>query len=319
MICQILNRAKIILIILTLQSFYSCDNFKNSTKHLSVETVNTFSFLKKIEDDNKYTYDIKNESISEQEINDIKTKTETKTDIGLTYLIHKDSLNQTVFTLKYDKFKLHTKALEYEQDIDAETASNSTDPTQKVIGAFQNAAIKIHTTDSGKVIKVVGNQELEENMRKIANGDPDALAMINNSVKEMISTENIISNFEKSFNPLQKKTLKEGDQWIDSSTISAEIPIQMKNTYTVKSIEDNEIIIKSNAPFELIDQPTVYGKTNVVINLSGAQTGEIRIEISTGMLISSVSNFNAKGGIKILGQEIPLKMKTTSSVVRIQK
>ena len=204
-----------------------------------------------------YKYEVVNETHSEQEINDTKTSNGTRMEMALTYTVKKDSSGLYDFTMHYDKFKMHIKALDQEKEIDAENASLSFDPLEKIFGAFKNATIRVQADEKANVKKVTGFTELTGKMRTLANGDEDALQMLNTTIKQYVGEENIRASFEKTFKPLPDKLLKEGDEWIISQPVSSDLKVKVDNTYKVKSIEDGVATITISADIHLENQPTI--------------------------------------------------------------
>ena len=264
-----------------------------------------------------YKYEMVNETSSEQEINDTKTSNETKIEMALTYSVNRDSSGLYNFNMQYDKFKMHIKALDQEKEIDAETASLSFDPIEKIFGAFKNAAIQVQVDEKANVKKVTGFTDLTSRMRILANGNPDALQMLNSTLRQYVAEENIRSSFEKTFKPLPDKLLKEGDEWVVSQPISNDFRNNIDITYKVKSIKNEVVTITTNSDINLENQPTFMEGMSVTTNLKGTQKGEMNIERSTSMMLFSVVELNLKGNIYVIGREVPIKLKTKNAVRRI--
>jgi Family of unknown function (DUF6263) len=266
-----------------------------------------------------YKYEMLNETVTEQEVNDTKASNESKIEMGVSYTVTKDTAGLFNFTMVYDKFKLHIKALDQEMNIDADNASQSFDPIEKIFGAFKNAAIQVQSDEKANVKKVTGFKELTDKMWTLAAGNPDALQMLNTTVKQYVAEENIKSSFEKTFKPLPDKLLKEGDTWVESQPVSSDLKTNIDNTYKVKSIEDGIATITISSDINMENQQAQVERTSVTTNLKGSQSGEIKMETATGMLLSSYTKLKLKGDILVMGRTVPLKMTISSSTKRVDK
>lgn len=244
-----------------------------------------------------------------------KAGNETKTNMVLSYLFTKDSTGLYDIKMNYDRFQLHVKALDQEKEIDADNAAGSFDPVTMVLAAFRNASIGYMVDGTGKVKDISGFKELSSEIYKLAGGNPDSIQLLQTSVSQYTDSKSMQSRFEGTFKLLPDSVLKEGDSWILTEPVTSDIYKNVETKYKVKSIKNGVITITANADIDIASQPMMMERTQITTTLEGNQSGEIKIEASTGMLISSTSNLKLKGNILVMGQTIPMKlsMKNTAS------
>jgi hypothetical protein len=117
--------------------FSACKPLPSDNQNNSGETA--YSLHLAPESGSSYHYDISNstETTVELESKEIESKTTTTT--GMSYLIQKDTGDNYIFTISYDKVKLYSKTNGIETDADAENAATSSNPVDKMLGALKDA------------------------------------------------------------------------------------------------------------------------------------------------------------------------------------
>ena len=148
----------------------------------------------------KYSYDLKNVTNISQKVNDNKIENETEMNIGLSYQVKKDTSNLYNITMTYDNFNFRIKSNDNETEADADNAAALPDPSMKVFGAFKNATLHIQTDNKSNVKKIEGIDKIIVDLRILANGDPEALEMVNGSIKQYTDPSTIKTALNKCSN-----------------------------------------------------------------------------------------------------------------------
>jgi hypothetical protein len=309
-----LRKSIALFIIYFFQIFVACKNHNNSQPHKYQDSV--FQFRFKPPDASVYSYTTKNETNISQTVNENKIESETEMNIGLSYQVKKDTSNLYNITMTYDKFNVRIKSNDNETEADAENAAALPDPSMKVFGAFKNATLHIQTDNKSNVKKIEGLDKIIADLRILANGDPEALEMVNGSIKQYTDPSTIKTSFEQMFKLLPDKPLHEGDEWTVDAPIGTDLQLNTKNTYKVESIEDGVVKIISNADINLKDQTIVIENNRVRSTLKGSQTGEIQIETATGMLISSSTKLKVSGDLVVMDLKVPVKFSIFNKINR---
>lgn len=100
-----------------------------------------------------------------------------------------------------------------------------------------------------------------------------------------------------------------GDSWADTTT---DKDMKVIRTYTLKSISGNEAIIQSNFVMNAVNKMEFQGM-EFNIKTETKTTGEIVTDISTGLVKKKTSVAEITGSIPMMGQEMPITAKATST------
>jgi hypothetical protein len=298
----------------------SCTNKHfNNNEFTSGDTVSTGSdksVLLKLQllDNTNIYYKINNETSIQQEINDEKTENENKIDMDVYYTIKKDTNDLYNLVMRYDKFKIYTKANDKEKEIDASSASSSIEPADRLFSVFNNATIGAVVTSQGIIKSVSGVKELHDKLYSLTDITPVALENMPASAKQFFSDAFFKTSIEHNFKVYPPKPVKEGDTWELSDTLQSELQVPVKITYKLESLDDGIATISLSSDIS-IDEPIQVQGYTANANMDGNEEGKLKIKISSGLLQSSETSFNIKGKIEILGKEISIKYKTVSTII----
>jgi hypothetical protein len=310
------NRLNFILLCCAL-FFLSCFENKKAEEATQLVKVEELQLhLNTADIPQNYYYEIVNSTNTTVEVENNEIENESKIEMDVAYSISRDSLNYYDYQLTYKKFKVYVKALDQEKEIDADDAGVSLDPMEKIYGAFKEAKIHFKTDSLANVIEVNGFSELFSKMRANANGNKDALEMVDSSLSQYSSKKGINESFQTIFNLLPKRDLKKGDSWIVKEEVSKSPKIYISNKYTVKSIEKTQIILTIDADVNLNEQATIVDESSVLTSLSGTSKGEIKIERATGILLALSSKVKLKGESTVSGRVVPIELEVVKTIRR---
>jgi hypothetical protein len=102
-----------------------------------------------------------------------------------------------------------------------------------------------------------------------------------------------------------------GDSWADTTT---DKDMKAIRTYTLKSITGNEAVIQSNSVLNAVNKLDFQGM-ELTIKTETKSNGEIVSDISTGLVKTKSSVADITGSIPIMGQDMPISAKVTSTSV----
>ena len=305
------------LFVLVLSFFFSCKE-----KNVSNKTTTKFSKdstlqiklqpIPRSEQTRQYLYAISNEINIEQEVNDEKMVTENNIDVSMLYNISRDSSGNYSFKIIFKEFKVKVKAGEIEKELQATTAAGSVDAQERIFAAFDNAIIKVKVASDGKIATVDGLDLIQNKMYELARDNAEAKSMIQTSLQQWLAVENFKKNFEQTFKIFPEERIKVGYQWNASTTAVSDMNINVPLVYTFKDIEDGYGVIGVDGKIDFENQQIRVQQNLVNFSLRGEQKGEVRVDLSTGMVSNAISEFKTKGKMFILDNEIPVKMETKS-------
>jgi Family of unknown function (DUF6263) len=262
----------------------------------------------------KIYYDISTETGTQQEINNEKVSNDNKIEMGIVYSLKKDTGNGYYFSMKYDKFRLHINTPQVEKELDAATANTAFSPSEKVFGVFSGATLQGRVSSGGTVTSITGVKEMTDRMYAIAGTDAAAKEMVTTSVKQYVSETFFKSIAEQTFKIYPPNAVKTGDTWEVTSTIQSEMNIPVKAVYTLTSVKDGIATINLQSGIKLEDQQMEVQGARVTADLEGEQSGEMQIDISTGLLRTGSSSLKIKGALLVMGVKVPVTINTSSRI-----
>ena len=210
--------------------------------------------------------------------------------------------NEAVFTWQHISYLLSSPMMKIQYD-PKKTIDNPT-TIDKIHEKIFNAAIGKTFTASisqeGQVSSLKGIDAISNGATQAVSSDGEMAGTLGASlISQWIGEETVNGLLEQWFRIYPNNEVKVGDQWmIDSDYGFSNKKSTIKNVYTLKSIENDRATITVEATVEMDFEGILKGK----------QTGELIVDIKTGIPLSSDLNFDIKGTIKQQEMEIQMEM-----------
>lgn len=263
-----------------------------------------------------YKYEITNETATDLTVNDKEVNMKNKAEMDIIYEISRDSSQNLVFTMTYDRIHLYTKNGDTETESDTNNGALAVNQTDKMLGILKKARIQATLGQSGEIIKITGYKEVgDEIMAGFAPGDPN-IAVAQTQWEKVIGEGLIRKSMDQLFKIFPDSSVHLGDTWKLSSRQEGEFEMKLANSFTLKSVNDKIAIIHSEGKI-ISDNTsnTALGFHDVKTNLQGNQKGEFEMETETGMLIECKIKADIDGTVTVMGREIPV---TINSLIKMK-
>jgi hypothetical protein len=260
-----------------------------------------------------YYYDIANKTDISLEAEGKTVKTVNHSTVGVDYKIGQDSSGNFVYTIRYDKIRIHTEKGDEVTDADAANASQAFTPLEKMLGTLKEATITATVDSSGTIIAVSGYEELGAKLiETIYSADPTVKRSAYLQFEKVVGDGIVKQNMEQFFMFFPDSAIHVGDTWNISSRQKGELPMNVNTRYTLESINDNIAIITAQAKLKSDGgASSIVGYSNAVAELEGTQEGQLQVDMQSGMLISSETDSEIGGSIQLMGREIPLTVRNS--------
>ncbi|HEX6426428.1 MAG TPA: DUF6263 family protein [Niastella sp.] len=259
----------------------------------------------------KYYYIINNEYEIALEAGGKNISNKNKSDVDLTYDIQKDSAGNYLLQMHYEKIHLYTKSGDKESEMDADNASATFDPVEKMLGILKTTSITAVISPAGKIMGITGYKELGE---KIIAGlnitDVQAKNMAREKWDKVIGEGLIKKNIDQAFHLFPDSAIQVGDTWKVQSQQKGDIPLNETSNYKLKDINDGIAYIESEGQLASDKTANNVMGYEVTGNLQGNQTGEYEVDAETGMLLKNKVTAKVEGSFQTMGREIPVIIKT---------
>jgi len=134
-------------------------------------------------------------------------------------------------------------------------------------------------------------------MYELAKDNAEVKRMIKTSLQQYLTEENFKKTFEQTFRVFPTGKIRIGEQWNVNQVAVSDMNISVPLLYTWQGIDDNNGIVSVEGKVNFENQKVQVQGNPVNFSLKGEQTGEIKIDLSTGTVSYSESEFKAKGKI----------------------
>ncbi|PZP51430.1 MAG: hypothetical protein DI598_03260 [Pseudopedobacter saltans] len=204
----------------------------------------------------------------------------------------------TLMTFQYTNLKASADMMGQKVNVDSDQPGSNNESLKKMT----NKPFDFLLDKNGTVIKVTGFDSL------LASFGP------NNPAANFLNEDAIKSLMDQNFSFYPNKSVGVGDSWTKTSTIFNSVKLNTNTTYTLEKVENNLAYIKlsATAVTEGTQKMSINGM-EVALRLKGTQTGEIVVDMQTGLFTTSTTQQNLQGAISAMGQEIPVNIKSDLS------
>jgi hypothetical protein len=197
--------------------------------------------------------------------------------------------------------------------------TGTTAPGTEAYKAMLGAQFTMKLTKAGKVESITGVDEMMANiMNELGTNDPAQKAMVEQSLKKMLSNEAMAETIERSMNIYPTTPVAVGDSWKHTMEVAIGMPMTVNTTYTLKSITNGvaELGVQSTVANNANAKPMEMMGMEMNYNLSGTQKGTMNVNVEDGWINTSSLKQNLFGTMSISGENIPDMLKNVPIAVQ---
>lgn len=238
---------------------------------------------------------------------------------SLEYNEQKDSLDN--YTMWYDEFSMEVQGMGMNQKFTSDTtALASVDATSRILNQLVDKKFNADFATNGQIIEVFGLEEIITEATISSTG-------LGNMYAEQFSAgfgdSGLAKNLELVTAIWPETEVKIGDSWTNEQYTSTGLPIILKNTYTLVSIDKKigQLSVSSTAETDKNNNSTEMSGMNAVYYLEGNRSGTIDFEIETGWVTNANFDDLILGNIVLApseqlpeGMTIPVEFKNKITV-----
>ena len=308
---------KIFFLSTLLSVIYSCSLQSGSNRNYDAYDPNkTYKLHLNPTDGSSYYYDISNESSVKMEVEDKKVNNETQTNSSIQYRVTKDSAGDFLFTMQYDKIKMHTKTGDNVTDAEASDESGTINPLDKMLSILQQSHITATVSPSGEILAMNGYKELgDQFLANVAVNDEDQRNLLKAQWEKTIGNGFVKQNLEQLFKIFPDSSVHLRDSWKLNNNSGSDFGLNAKSIFTLKAINSDVAVIGVEGEITSDNSTgSAMGYSGATVTLKGNQEGEYEVETKTGMLMSCNVTVKVDGAVQVMGQEIPVTIKTTVKI-----
>ncbi|MEX6687843.1 DUF6263 family protein [Danxiaibacter flavus] len=258
----------------------------------------------------KYKYVVVMNQEMQQSMKGQEHNVDNTTEMYVTYEILQNTGADKHLKLTYNRFKGSSNGTAY--DTDDSSAANGNNPMTFVYNGMKNYPLLITISEKGQVKDVTGIDELLDRVVGSIPLDSARKAMIRTTTEKIMGKDFVKSMIEQSFKIFPSSKVSVGDTWKDSMMLTAGLDFKMANSFTLKGVDNNKATIDVSS--DITSGAMDMGMMKIETNMKGTQKGTTELDLPTGMTTSSDLDQQIEGNMKIMGMEIPVKIKTKIKV-----
>ncbi len=243
---------------------------------------------------------------------------ETKHNQRIVYFINfkeKDSLNNLVFEVKFKSIEQNITAQGL--SVKANTNIKSKDPTPLEVfySTLVDKDFLVKVNKQGQNIVLLGidtliNKVIDQMLRRKEFQGVEK-SLLSQIVGSFFNQNELRKGFEKIFEIYPKEPINIGTTWTISKFVNDPIPAIIVNKFTLKSIQNDSLLIDLISKVEFQKEKTKEGEPKL-IELMGKQNGNLVVNKLTGLINKS----ELKQQIRIVYQ-IPPSTQTNNKAVKM--
>ncbi|MDX9846133.1 MAG: DUF6263 family protein [Tenuifilaceae bacterium] len=230
--------------------------------------------------------------------------------IGVTSKLPNGNM-QAKITFTRIAIDMETQGMSMKFDSEKKDDGPVANPQFLVFGALINKSVSATITPLGNIVEVTGIEELRKQMLSETAGQ----AQIEQTIGAAISQDAIKQMFGGAFISYPEKGIKAKSTWTDNQTIENQFTLNIINSYSVLSMDANEVKLSLSATMSTIpgNKSNMMGM-QVTYNLFGTTSGNLTINPKTGMISESFMEQSINGNIAgdMMGQKMDIPMVITS-------
>ncbi|MBM78496.1 MAG: hypothetical protein CL846_08440 [Crocinitomicaceae bacterium] len=291
----------------------SCKNEKSNPEAKIDETQNSLEVLLRVnlnEGD-----EIRFEFTANQDINVAGQQVQQIIGTGYTFEVLQKEGTSAIIKNIYDW-------MQYDISSDPKMSYDSRKGTQTgIIADMFNGMIgqsfTMKLSEKGEVTDVTGAENIFESMMK--NIDPELRSQMEAFMEGRYDAESMKSSIEQMVNIYPENPVKVGDSWTQKIKLeSGGYPMILNSKYTVTEIKQDEVLLYAEGLIYSEDGASIKNAgMEIGINLEGSQTGNITINLQTGLAKKGEMHQKIEGTMEIMGQT--MNMNIDSEVLIISK
>jgi len=217
-----------------------------------------------------------------------------------------DSEGNLTMNYKYDALSIETEENGNKETFDSKNA-DADDPVSKLYNSIIGKGFLVKMTKFGEVKEISGIDEFLGSMLDSMGIDEDEstqalMEQMKASLRESFGEDALKSSIEQSTRVFpETENIKVGDSWTIENSFKSIVNLNMEATYTLEKIEEKIAHISVKSDFEVDDGKSInYMGVEMLADLSGKMTGNIKVNINNGLLSEGELNQEVTGKMSLV-------------------
>lgn len=205
---------------------------------------------------------------------------------------------------------------------DSETTTTEPTGAAKAVASVLNKELQFTLSKTGEVSNITGFEAMLDSMAANMGITGEAqLSLFKSQMSSQYNTQTMKDQLKRTLIVFPEKELNKGDLWTEDQSVSAPFAMNIQTTYEVADYDNETVTLNVSSDIFTEGGELVTNGATMTPDLSGVQSGTIKIDRKTGLileggmeqLISGVLNMTSPQEMEI-GTEISGKTEVTGTV-----
>ncbi|MBC6113074.1 DUF6263 family protein [Pedobacter fastidiosus] len=258
----------------------------------------------------KYDYNLTSNQIIKQKIGDQNVNLSQEIGTDYTFDIAGDKAGDKTIKVIYNRISMKSSGMGNTMTMD----SDIQDPAKpNPFSGLKGASFEMTFGANGSIKSVNGLEKMLDNMASKMTKDTSQIKAIKASLGKQFSAEGMKQTMESSFKIYPDKPVKIGDSWTVDTKMQMTMPIETITTYTLKLVKDGIAFLNVNGTLVSKGSFDSMG-TKIDTDLKGTNSGDMQIDLKTGLVLSSHLRLEMFGTMKAKDQNIDFDMEGINQI-----
>ncbi|PWS27732.1 hypothetical protein DHW03_09135 [Pedobacter yonginense] len=258
----------------------------------------------------KYDYKLTSNQIIKQKIGDQNINLSQEIGTAYTFDVAANQGGDKTVKVIYDRINMKSTGMGNTLIMD----SDQQEPGKpNPFAGLKGASFEMVFGPNGSIKKVNGVEKMLDNMASKMTSDTSQIRAIKASIGKQFSADGMKQTMESSFKVYPDKPVKIGDSWTVDTKMQMTMPVETITTYTLKLVKDGIAFL--NVKGNLISKGGFDSMgTNIETDLKGTNSGDMQIDLQTGVILSSYLRLELYGTMKAKNQNIDFEMEGINQI-----
>lgn len=205
----------------------------------------------------------------------------------------------------YDRVSVDQKTPQGSSSYDSNEPNTEPDAMTKLFAAQVGKSFGYEMNKWGEVLSVSGTEEFIDGIIAYYEIPEGAQREeMKKTLADQFNDETMTKQIAQLVTTYPEKEVSVGDSWSHSSVLVRQgVSMNVETTYTVKEITSKQATLTVKSTIQTSDEPIMQGGMEMVYSLKGDQSGEIIIDLKTGMVVESQVSQKVSGMVDMLPSE----------------
>ncbi|WP_316802641.1 DUF6263 family protein [Pedobacter nototheniae] len=259
----------------------------------------------------KYDYNITSDQIIKEKVSGQEINLTQNIGTDYTFDITDGKAGDKNVKVIYNRITMKSVAMGNTMVMDSDQGNED---KQNPFSGLKGATFNMVFGSDGAIKSVTGINEMLDGMVVKMTSDSSQLKQLKASLSKQFNAEAMKQTMESSFKLYPEKPVKIGDTWTVDTKMQMSMPIETNTTYVLKEVNDG--IATLNVKGTLISKGNFETMgNNMETDLKGTNSGDVQLDVKTGMILNSHLRIEMFGIVKTMGQDIDFEIQGINKII----